>query len=134
MSDRKEYFKDYWLKNKLRLGEKKRKYARYYYKQHHTNKNNPYSELTTIQKHKGITRKKSSQYLFNTIKHSKLKDYEIHHCFGYEDFKCFIYIPKELHLQIHQFLRDNGISADSNHFSQIAHIINDWNGYTYIKV
>ena len=83
---------------------------------------------------KGNIRGYSSQYLFKTLKHPKLKGYEIHHCFGYEDYKCFIYIPKELHLQIHQYLRDNGISADSNHFSQIVHLINGWNGYTYIKV
>lgn len=79
-------------------------------------------------------RVQSRQYLFNTLNHSKLKGYEIHHCFGYENHKCFIYISKELHLQIHQFLRDNGISADSNHFSQIVHLINAWEGYTYIKV
>ena len=83
---------------------------------------------------KDSVRRRSSYYLFNIIKHSKLKNFEIHHCFGYENHKCFVYIPKELHLQIHQYLRDNGISADSNHFSQIVHLINAWNGYTYIKV
>jgi len=83
---------------------------------------------------KSSVRSRSSGYLFNTLKHTKLAGYEIHHCFGYEDYKCFIYIPKELHLQIHQYLRDNNISADSNHFSQIVHLINDWDDYTYIKV
>ena len=74
-------------------------------------------------KKKHCTRQKSNQYLFKTLKHTKIKEYEIHHCFGYDDFKHFIYIPKELHQEIHQFLRDNNISADSNHFSQIEHII-----------
>ena len=83
---------------------------------------------------KNSVRCRSRCYLFNTIKHSNLKGFEIHHCFGYENYNQFIYIPKELHLQIHQYLRDNGISADSNHFSQIVHLINDWDGYTYIKV
>ena len=83
---------------------------------------------------KQTIRKRSSYYLFNTIKHSKLKGYEIHHCFGYEDAKCFIYIHRELHLQIHQYLRDNNIDADSKHYQQIAHLINEWDGYTYIKV
>jgi len=83
---------------------------------------------------KSSVRGRSNGYLFNTLKHTKLAGYEIHHCFGYEDYKCFIYIPKELHLQIHQYLRDSNISADSNHFSQIVHLINDWDGYTYIKV
>ena len=83
---------------------------------------------------KNTIRGRSNRYLFTILKHTKLKGYEIHHCFGYEDFKSFIYIPKELHLQIHQFLRDNGISAESNHYQQIAHLINEWDGYTYIKV
>ena len=77
---------------------------------------------------------RSYYYLLNTLKHTKLKDYEIHHCLGYENHKQFIYIPKELHLQIHQYLRDNNISAESNHYQQIAHLINEWDGYTYIKV
>lgn len=74
-------------------------------------------------KKKHYTRIKSSQYLFKTLKHTKIKEYEIHHCFGYDNFKHFIYIPKELHIEIHHFLRDNNINADSNHFSQIEHII-----------
>jgi hypothetical protein len=79
-------------------------------------------------------RKKSHYYLFNVLKHAKLNGYEIHHCFSYEDYRNFIYIPKSLHLQIHQFLRDNEIDADTVHYNQIVHLINAWNGYTYIKV
>lgn len=74
-------------------------------------------------KKKHYTRLKSSQYLFKTLKHTKIKEYEIHHCFGYGDFKHFIYIPRELHIEIHHFLRYNNINADSNHFNQIEHII-----------
>jgi len=116
--------KDKW---KARYQEQKAKYRAYHraYLKNDTN-----SSGAT----KSSVRYRSNYYLFNTLKHTKLEGYEIHHCFGYEDYKCFIYIPKELHLQIHQYLRDNGISADSNHFSQIVHLINDWDGYTYIKV
>jgi len=89
---------------------------------HHYDKFKEYLQVSDNKK-KHYTRIKSSQYLFKTLKHTKIKEYEIHHCFGYDNFKHFIYIPKELHIEIHQFLRDNNINADSNHFSQIEHII-----------
>ena len=55
----------------------------------------------------------------------KIPGYEIHHCFGYEDASKFIYCSKELHLKIHQFLRDNNIDADSDHYEQIKHLLNE---------
>ena len=81
------------------------------------------SDTNSFGKTKNNVRKKSSQYLFKTLRHTKVEGYEIHHCFGYEDYKKFIYIPRELHLEIHQFLRENKIDADSNHYIQIEHII-----------
>lgn len=83
---------------------------------------------------KSKIRKMSREYLHFALKHPSIKGYEIHHCFGYDDFSKFCYIPKKLHLQIHKFLRYNKIDADSNHFNKIVHLINDWDGYTYIKV
>ena len=65
--------------------------------------------------------------------HTKLPGYEIHHCFGYEDPKRFIYIPKSLHLKIHQFLRDNGIPSDIDHWNEIRELVNSCEEYTYIK-
>lgn len=65
--------------------------------------------------------------------HTKLPGYEIHHCFGYEDPEKFIYIHKSLHLKIHQFLRDNHISADSDHWSNIRDLVNSCEEYTYIR-
>ena len=62
-----------------------------------------------------------------------IPDYEIHHCFGYEDPSKFIYISKSLHLKIHQYLRDNKISADSNHWMQIRDIVNSTDEFVYIK-
>lgn len=76
-------------------------------------------------------RKLSRQRLFKT--HTKLNGYEIHHCFGYDDTNKFIYIPKTLHLQIHQLLKDNNISADSNHWNAIRGIVNSCEEYTYIR-
>ena len=72
---------------------------------------------------KDCIRKRSRYYLYQTLNHPKIEGYEIHHCFGYEDYKKFIYIPKELHLQIHQFLRDNCIDSDTDHYNQIAQLI-----------
>ena len=81
------------------------------------------SDTNSLGHTKHSVRAKSSRYLFNVLKHTKIKGYEIHHCFGYEDYKKFIYIPKELHLQIHQYLRDNCIDADTDHYNQIAQLI-----------
>ena len=55
----------------------------------------------------------------------KIPDYEIHHCFTYDDPSKFIYCSKELHLKIHQFLRDNHIDADSDHYEQIKHLLDE---------
>ena len=59
--------------------------------------------------------------------------YEVHHCFGYEDPAKFIYISKSLHLKIHQYLRDNNIPADSNHWMAIRELVNNTDEFTYIK-
>lgn len=63
----------------------------------------------------------------------KIPGYEIHHCFGYEDPSKFIYISKSLHLKIHQFLRDNNISADTDHWMAIRDIVNHTDEFVYIK-
>ena len=81
------------------------------------------SDTNSLGQTKNSIRTKSIRYLFNVLKHTKIKGYEIHHCFGYNDYRNFIYIPSELHLQIHQFLRDNEIDADSDHYSRIEHLI-----------
>ena len=63
----------------------------------------------------------------------KIPGYEIHHCFGYEDASKFIYISKELHLKIHQYLRDNNIDADSDHWMAIRELVNSADEFMYIK-
>lgn len=82
--------------------------------------------LTTI-------RERSRTYLFKTLNHTKLDNYEIHHCFGYDDFTKFVYIPSKLHKEIHKYLRLNNIDAKSNHYKFISEIINNYQGYTYVK-
>ena len=71
----------------------------------------------------------------NILKKSgiKIPGYEIHHCFGYEDPSKFIYISKSLHLKIHQYLRDNSIDADSDHWMAIRDLVNSTDEFMYIK-
>lgn len=97
---------------------------REYYREYLIDKNN---------KHKHIVRGQSTYILFKQRKHVKLKDYEIHHCFGYDDPTKFIYIPKALHKTIHSLLRDNNIDVDSNHYKYIVQLLNDCVEYTYVS-
>lgn len=92
------------------------------------------SQRNEIGKRLGNVRDASSYYLFKTLKHNKLKGYEIHHCFGYDDHTKFVYIPKTLHFKIHQYLRNNKIDAKSNHYNEIVQMINECTEYTYIHV
>ena len=87
--------------------------------------------LNSLGKTKHSIRSKSCEILKKM--NLKLPDYEIHHCFGYEDANRFIYISKSLHLKIHQYLRDHNISADSNHWMQIRDIVNAADEFTYIR-
>ena len=81
---------------------------------------------------KNYVRILSRCYLFSN--HTKLEGYEVHHCFGYEDPKKFIYIPKSLHTRIHKLLVRKDISADTNHWMSIRELVNSCDRYTYISV
>lgn len=111
--ERKAQMKAWYQEHKEDIKEYRNAYQKSYRK----------SDTNSLGQTKESIRRMSRCYLFNTLRHTKVEGYEIHHCFGYEDHRKFIYIPKELHLQIHQYLRDNGIDADSNHYAQIEHII-----------
>ena len=113
--------------NDLEYREYHREYYKEYMKEYHKN------DLNSNGKTKDSIRCQSKRVLFNKRKHTKLKGYEIHHCFGYDDLNKFIYVPKLLHNKIHRFLRDNNIDADSNHFNSIAQMINECTEYTYIS-
>ena len=132
--DRRDYYKAY---NQARREEQKA-YMKAYCQAHKEEKKaymKDYlkSDTNSLGQTKNNIRAKSCYYLFNVLKHTKLKNYEIHHCFGYNDYRNFIYIPKSLHLQIHQFLRDNSIDADTDHYNKIVHLINACEEYVYIK-
>ena len=139
--DSREYYKAYYQAHKedKKAWEQAHREERKAYKkawdQAHREERKAYnkSDTNSLGQTKHSIRAKSRKYLFNVLKHNKLKGYEIHHCFGYDDYRNFIYIPKSLHLQIHQFLRDNRIDADTDHYNKIVHLINACEEYVYIK-
>ena len=90
------------------------------------------SDVNSLGETKHSIRKKS-KYILKKMK-LKIPGYEIHHCFGYNDPTKFIYISKSLHLKIHQFLRDNNIEADSDHWMQIRDMVLHCNEYFYAKI
>lgn len=126
-------------KRKIMTREELNQYKRKYYKLRrklYRKQHNSYQKeyQTNDLNSEGLTKKcirvRSKRILKRA--HSLIPGYEIHHCFGYEDAEKFIYIPKELHLKIHQFLRDNNIPAHIDHFNAIRELIYAYTGYTYI--
>lgn len=118
-----QYTKEYRLLHpELKL--KRKLYAYQYYQ----------TDLNNLGITKGSIRGRSAYILYVIRKHTKLENYEIHHCFGYDDPNKFIYIPKDLHLMIYQRLKDLNISADSNHYNYIVDLINECQDYTYISI
>lgn len=89
------------------------------------------SDVNSLGQTKHSIRMKSRRILKQM--HLNIPAYEIHHCFGYEDPSKFIYCSKELHLKIHQYLRDNNIDASSDHWMNIRELVNDTNEFWYIK-
>ena len=89
------------------------------------------ADVNSLGQTKNYIRKKS-HHILNQM-NLKIPGYEIHHCFGYEDASKFIYISKSLHLKIHQFLRDNKISADTDHWMAIRDLVNSTDEFMYIK-
>lgn len=122
--ERKDYQKTYYKVNK----ESIKTNVKSWYEQH-KEQSNEYSKLyrkldvNSIGETKNNIRLKSRRYLnkYGT----KIPGYEIHHCCTYNEPYKFIYCSKELHLKIHQFLRDNNIDADSDHYKQIKHLLDE---------
>ena len=81
------------------------------------------ADVNSLGHTKNSIRVKSNNYLkkYGT----KIKGYQIHHCCTYNEPYKFIYCSKEMHLMIHSYLRQHNIDADSNHFEQIKHLLDD---------
>lgn len=120
MKDWKAYQREYYQEHK----EGKKAYQREYYQKHKDYfKDYNKADVNSFGKTKDNIRHQSKRYL---QKHGmKIPGYEIHHCFTYDDPKKFIYCPIKLHDEIHQYLRDNKIDADTNHYEQIKHLLDD---------
>lgn len=132
MRNRKEYYKAYYQAHKEQHKESVKARNKAYYQSHKEEKNAyKKADLNSLGQTKNYIRMKSSCVLKRMNLH--IDGYEIHHCFGYEDANRFIYISKSLHLKIHQYLRDNNIPADSNHWMAIREIVNNADEFTYIK-
>ena len=127
--DRKEYMKEYM---KAYRQSHKDKCIAYY--QTHKEQAKAYnrSDVNSLGQTKHSIRVKSLKILKKSG--INIPGYEIHHCFGYNDPTKFIYISKSLHLKIHQFLRDNNIDADSDHWMQIRDMVLHCNEYFYAKI
>ena len=72
---------------------------------------------------KSSIRSKSNHYLRKYC--TKIPGYEIHHCCTYTEPYKFIYCSREMHKLIHAYLRQHNISADSDHYEYIKHLLDD---------
>lgn len=81
------------------------------------------SDVNSLGQTKNGIRVKSWRYLkkYGT----KIPGYEIHHCCTYTEPYKFIYCSIEMHKLIHAYLRQHNIDADSNHYEQIKHLLDD---------
>ena len=130
--ERKEYKKAWYKAHKEQVKEQVKAYQKAHKEQVKAyQKAYKHVELNSLGQTKNNIRSKSKNILKKMQLH--IPGYEIHHCFGYEDPNKFIYISKSLHLKIHQFLRDNNIAADSDHWMAIRDLVNSTDEFMYIK-
>lgn len=117
---RKVYHKAYYQANKDKVKAKKKDWREANKEQIKAyNK----ADLNSLGQNKGLIRQKSLRYLSKYGK--KIPGYEIHHCSGYTEPYKFIYCSIEMHNLIHAYLRQHNISADSDHYEQIKHLLDD---------
>lgn len=116
-AENKEYWKAWYAAHKEQYNAYKKAYAK--------------NEVNSLGQTKESIRQKSRQILKQMNLH--IDNYEIHHCFGYDDPAKFIYISKALHLKIHKYLRDDNIDASNDHWMEIRDLVNSTDEFMYIK-
>lgn len=133
--DRKEYYRIYqrawrkahkdYNKEKCKNWYQSHKEEKKAYNQEHKEERKKWynDDVNSLGEPKANVRARSRKYLNNHG--TKINGYEIHHCFTYNDHKKFIYCSKEIHKLIHSYLREHNIPADSNHYEQIKHLLDD---------
>ena len=109
----KEEKKAWYEANKEQQKEYKKEYMKAYHK----------VDVNALGQSKGSIRSKSQNYLKKYG--MKIEGYQIHHCCSYSEPYKFIYCSKEMHRIIHSYLRQHNIDADSNHYEQIKHLLDD---------
>ena len=109
----KEQCKAYYKAHK----EQYKAYQKVYKKEYTKN------EVNALGQTKSSIRQKSQHYLnkYGT----KIPGYQIHHCCTYTEPYKFIYCSKEMHHLIHSYLKQHNIDADSDHYEQIKHLLDD---------
>lgn len=106
------------------MAQDRKEYSRAWYQAHKEElKEYHKADVNSLGQTKRSIRCKSNRYInkYGT----KIPGYQIHHCCTYTEPYKFIYCSKEIHLKIHQYLRDNNISADTDHYEQIKQLLDD---------
>ena len=105
----KEQVKAYQQAHKEQIKEYNKAYKKY--------------DVNSLGQTKHSIRMKSQQYLkkYGTM----IPGYQIHHCCTYAEPYKFIYCSIEMHRLIHAYLRQHNIDADSEHYEQIKHLLDD---------
>ena len=79
--------------------------------------------------------RKKTRRLLKKFGIKEIEGYEPHHCCGYDHPEKFVYIPVELHHEIHKRLRALNIkAADPNQWPYIVDMINNCDKYTYTHI
>ena len=116
----KEQIKAYYQANKEEIKLKKKEYNKAHIKEAIAYKK---SDVNANGQTKTSIRSKSWYYLRKYG--NKIEGYQIHHCCTYTEPYKFIYCSKEMHRLIHAYLRQHNISADSDHYEYIKHLLDD---------
>ena len=128
MTDRKAYKKAYYQAHREEIKATKKAWQQSHIEeikeyQKAYQKAYKQSDVNTLGQTKTSIRTKSNEYLnkYGT----KIPGYQIHHCCTYTEPYKFIYCSKEMHRLIHAYLRQHNIDADSDHYEQIKHLLDD---------
>lgn len=118
--DRKEYKKAWYQAHKEEMKARTKAWQESHKEEHKAYQR---ADVNSLGKTKHSIRMKSQHYLnkYGT----KIPGYEIHHCCSYTEPYKFIYCSKEIHLLIHSYLRQHNIDADTDHYEQIKHLLDN---------
>lgn len=130
--ERKEYMKAWYQAHKEEHNKKMKDYYEAHKEECYAYKNEYIKSDLNLLGHTKQSIREKSRYILKRM-NLHIDNYEIHHCFGYEDPSKFIYISKALHSKIHQYLRDNKIDAATDHWMQIRDLVNSTDEFMYIK-